>query len=607
VSPLADPGVEDGRARLSIPPTLRWERPATGALLAGTAALYLVGLDRSGWGNSFYAAAAQAGAQSWKAFFFGASDAPATITVDKPPAAIWLMSLSVRLFGLSSWSLLVPEALLGVATVTLLVATVRRVAGSWAGLLAGLLLALTPVLTLMARVDDPDALLTLLLVAAAWSTTRAIDDGRFRWAVLTGALLGVAFLTKSLAAFLVLPGLAAAFLLAAPGPLRRRVGHLLAAGGALVVAGGWWLLVVELIPGSSRPWVGGSAVDSPLDLALGYNGLGRLTGNESSAGVRVAGAQSPLRLLGSAADQFGWLLPAAIIGLVAGLVLRRDRPRTDPVRAALVLWAGWALPTAGVFSVMQGVWHSYYTVELAPAVAALTALGAVLLWRRHTGASLAVLAVGSVMTTGWALALVDRRMTPDGLVASLVLVCGLVGVPLLAAAGTANRPVARMGAAFLLVAALVGPGAWSLATVGVPHTGSNVRAGPASGALLPPGAAGGPAVSPALIRMLRRDTDDWTWTAATVGRRAADLQLAVGAPVMPIGGFFGRDPAPTLAQFQADVRAHRIHWYVPGLHGSGPAPQIDGWVRRNAPSVQAGAAVAYDLAGLASGHYEDRT
>ena len=607
MSTLAVPDVQDGRARLSAPPSQRWERPATGALLAGTAALYLVGLDRSGWGNSFYAAAAQAGAQSWKAFFFGASDAPATITVDKPPAAIWLMSLSVRLFGLSSWSLLVPEALLGVATVALLVATVRRVAGPWAGLLAGLLLALTPVLTLMARVDDPDALLTLLLVAAAWCTTRAIDDGRLRWAVLTGALVGVAFLTKSLAAFLVLPGLAAAFLLAAPGPLRRRAGHLLAAGGALAVAGGWWLLVVELIPDSSRPWVGGSAVDSPLDLALGYNGLGRLTGNESSAGVRVSGAQSPLRLLGSAADQFGWLLPAAIIGVVAGLVLRRGRPRTDPVRAALVLWAGWALPTAGVFTVMQGVWHSYYTVELAPAVAALTALGAVLLWRRHTGTSLAVLAVGSLMTTGWALALVDRRMAPDSLVASLVLVCGLVGVPLLAAAGTANRPVARMGAALLLVAALVGPGAWSLATADVPHTGSSVRAGPASAAVLPSGAARGAAVSPALIRMLRRDTDDWTWTAATVGRRAADLQLAVGAPVMPIGGFFGRDPAPTLAQFQTDVRAHRIHWYVPGLHGRGPAPQIDGWVRRNAPSVQVGTAIAYDLAGLASGHYEDRT
>jgi 4-amino-4-deoxy-L-arabinose transferase-like glycosyltransferase len=603
VSTLAVPGVQDGRARLSAPPTLRWERPATGALLAGAAALYLVGLDRSGWGNSFYAAAAQAGAQSWKAFFFGASDAPATITVDKPPAAIWLMSLSVRLFGLSSWSLLVPEALLGVATVALLVATVRRVAGPWAGLLAGLLFALTPVLTLMARVDDPDALLTLLLVAAAWSTTRAIDDGRFRWAVLTGALLGVAFLTKSLAALLVLPGLAAAFLLAAPGPLLRRAGHLLAAGGALVVAGGWWLLVVELIPASSRPWVGGSAVDSPLDLALGYNGLGRLTGNESSAGVRALDTQSPLRLLGSAADQFGWLLPAAVIGTVAGLVLCRGRPRTDPVRAALVLWAGWALPTAAVFSVMRGVWHPYYTVELAPAVAALTALAAVLLWRRHTGAGLAVLAAGSLVTTGWALSLIDRRMAPTGAVATLVLACGLIGVPLLAVAGTANRPVARMGAAFVLVAATAGPAAWSLATAEVPHTGSSVRAGPSSGAQ----PRGPVVVSPALTRMLRRDTDDWTWAAATVGRRAADLQLAVGAPVMPIGGFFGRDPAPTLAQFQADVRAHRIHWYVRGMHGSGPAPQIDGWVRRNAPAVQVGAATAYDLAGLAPGHHEDRT
>jgi 4-amino-4-deoxy-L-arabinose transferase-like glycosyltransferase len=324
------------------------------ALLASTGGLYLAGLDRNGWGNSFYAAAAQAGAHSWRAFFFGASDAAGTVTVDKPPAAIWVMSLSVRLFGLSSWSLLVPEALMGVAAVALLVATVRRVAGPWAGLLAGLLLAVTPVLTLMARVDDPDALLTLLLVAAAWSTTRALEDGRLRWALLTGALLGFAFLTKSLAAFLVLPGLAGAFLLAEPGPLRRRIAHLLAAGAALVLAAGWWVLAVELTPPSSRPWIGGSASDSPLDLAFGYNGLGRLTGNESSAGVHVLGQQSAWRLLGSAADQFGWLLPAAIIGLAAGLVLRRRRPRTDPLRAALILWGGWAVPTALVFSVMQG-------------------------------------------------------------------------------------------------------------------------------------------------------------------------------------------------------------------------------------------------------------
>jgi 4-amino-4-deoxy-L-arabinose transferase-like glycosyltransferase len=577
------------------------ERLLTAALLAGTALLYVVGLARSGWGNAFYAAAAQAGAQSWKAFFFGASDAPGTITVDKPPAAIWVMSLSVRLFGLSSWSLLVPEALLGVAAVALLVRTVRRAAGPWAGLLAGLLLALTPVLTLMARVDDPDALLTLLLVAAAWSTTRAVEDGRLRWALLTGALLGSAFLTKSLAAFLVLPGLAGAFLLAGPGSLRRRTAHLLAAGGALVLAAGWWVLAVELTPASSRPWVGGSPLDSPLDLAFGYNGLGRLTGNESGAGVRVLGPRSAWRLLGSAADQFGWLLPAAVVGLGACLVLLRARPRTDPLRAAVVLWGGWALPTALVFSVMQGVWHPYYTVELAPAVAALTALGATVLWRRRTTGAVAVLAAGSLLTTAWALSLVDRSQEADGPVAALVLFCGLVGVLLLGAGGTADRGVARMGAALLLVGALLGPATWSLATAALPHTGSDVRAGPDAGT---PSLADTP---PALLRVLRSDTDDWTWTAATVGRRAADLQLAAGAPVMPIGGFFGRDPAPTLAQFEAQVRRHHVHWYVPGLHGSGPALRIDRWVRRHASAVHVGSMTIYDLAGLASGRFEDST
>jgi 4-amino-4-deoxy-L-arabinose transferase-like glycosyltransferase len=437
------------------------------------------------------------------------------------------------------------------------------------------------------------------LVAAAWSTTRALDDGRLRWALLTGALLGCGFLTKSLAALLVLPGLAGAFLLAGPGSLRRRAGHVAAAGGALLVAAGWWVLAVELTPASSRPWVGGSAANSPLDLAFGYNGLGRLTGNERSGGVRALGSGSPWRLLGSAADQFGWFLPAAVVGLVAGLVLRRGQPRTDPVRAALLLWGGWALPTAVVFTVMQGTWHPYYTVELAPAVAAVTALGATLLWRRHTTVTFPVLATGSLMTTAWAVSLVDRSKAADSGVAAAVLFCGLVGVLLLAAAGTVNRPVARMGVAVLLVAALVGPAVWSVATAEAPHTGGRVRAGPGNGTPAAESGTGSASLPPPLLRVLQRNTDDWTWTAASVGRRAAALQLATGAPVMPIGGYFGRDPAPSLTTFQGDVQAHRIHWYVPGLAGGGEAVRIDRWVRAHAPAVRVGATTIYDLTGLA--------
>src|SRR4051794_16244964 len=338
------------------------ERALAGLLLVGTGALYLLGLNRNGWGNSFYAAAAQAGSQSWTAMFFGSSDAANSITVDKPPAALWVMGLSVRLFGLSSWSVLVPQALMGVAAVALLAITVRRVLGPWAGLLAGLLLAVTPVATLMFRYDNPDALMTLLLVAAAWATTRAVEDGRTRWVVLTGVLVGLGFLTKSLQAFLVVPALAAVILRASPGSLSRRMGQLAAGGGALIAAAGWWFVAVTLVPAGDRPWVGGSTTDSPLDLALGYNGLGRLAGEHSPSGRVTVNGGSVWRLFGSAGDQIGWLLPAAAIGLVVGWLAVRGRPRTDPLAAAVLLWGGWAMVTAVVLSLMRGISHPYYSV-----------------------------------------------------------------------------------------------------------------------------------------------------------------------------------------------------------------------------------------------------
>src|SRR5256885_1336088 len=180
-----------------------WTRPALIALLAGTAVLYLLGLSASGWANSFYSAAAQAGSASWKAWFFGSSDASNFITVDKTPGALWVTGLSVRVFGLSSWSILVPQALEGVAAVGLLYATVRRWFGPAAGLLAGLVLATTPVATLMFRFNNPDALLVLLLVAGTYGVVRALEDARTAWLVFPGATVGLGFLTKMLPALLV--------------------------------------------------------------------------------------------------------------------------------------------------------------------------------------------------------------------------------------------------------------------------------------------------------------------------------------------------------------------------------------------------------------------
>ena len=354
----------------------RWARPALLAVLALTAALYAIGLSRNGWANDFYAAAVQAGSKSWKAFFFGSFDAGNFITVDKTPASLWVMELSARAFGLNSWSLLLPQAAEGVAAAALLYATVRRWFGPAAGLIAATVLALTPVAALMFRFDNPDALLVLLMTAAAYATVRAIESGRTRWLVLTGTLLGFAFLTKMLQGFLVLPGFALAYLVAGPPRLGKRLLQLLAGGAAILASVGWWVAIVQLTPAADRPYIGGSTGNSVLQLALGYNGLGRLTGNETGsvgfrggAGPSFGGPAGLARLF--AADmggQVSWLLPAALIGLAALVWLSWRSPRTDRVRAAALLWGGWLLVTGGVFSFMAGIIHPYYTIALAPAI-----------------------------------------------------------------------------------------------------------------------------------------------------------------------------------------------------------------------------------------------
>ncbi|MCR4512551.1 glycosyltransferase family 39 protein [Aeromicrobium sp. 50.2.37] len=477
-------------------------RPALVLLLVGTAALYLWGLGSSGWANSFYSAAAQAGSDSWKAMFFGASDAAGSITVDKTPLSIWVMALSVRLFGLSSWSILVPQALMGVATVALLHATVRRTTGNaWAGLGAGLVLALTPVAVLMFRFNNPDALLVLLLVGATAATLRALEDPRraARWLALGGALVGLGFLTKMLQAFLVLPALAGVYLLAASVPLARRLVHLVVAFAAMVAAGGWWVLVVELWPASSRPWIGGSQDNSILELTLGYNGLGRLNGNEVGS---VGGGGGPggggggwgetglLRLFSSEiGGQVAWLLPAALLLLVAALWLTlrsgEDR-RTRPVTAGLVVWGLWLLVTGLTFSLMAGIFHAYYTVALAPAIGAILGIGGHVLWQhRHTVTAVATAVAVLLSTAAMATVLLGRS---DGflpwLALLVVVLAAISAVAIVLLRFLPARLRRRAGLAVALasiVALLAGPTAYAVDTAGSAHTGSIPSAGPSTG------------------------------------------------------------------------------------------------------------------------------
>ena len=641
------------------------ERGALAVLLAATGALYLIGLSASGWANQFYAAAAQAGSKSWTAFLFGSLDSSNFITVDKPPASLWVMDASVRLFGLSSWSILVPQALEGVAAVALLYAAVRRVSTPTAGLLAGAALATTPVAVLMFRYNNPDALLVLLMTAAAYATVRAVQAASVRWLMLVGAALGLAFLTKMLQGLVVVPAFASAYLVAAPTTLRRRVLHALAAGAAMLVAAGWWVALVELWPSGSRPYIGGSNHNSILELTFGYNGLGRLTGGSNNGAVGggtggfSSGQTGLFRMFGSEmGTQISWLLPAALVASAALAWITASRPRTDPLRASLIVWGGWLLLNGLVFSFARGIIHPYYTVALAAPIAALVGLGVAELWRRRASVEArywlaALVATGAV----WTYVLLGRASWHPEL-RWLVLVSGALAV---AAILAGRRLGAALVAPLVALALLAGPTAYAVQTASPTHTGAIPTAGPSTGGFggfggarpggtgtgggqggpggttngmpsmptggMPTGMQGGfggqtgtatttggnggpgglggaTAVSSALKTALRANASNYTWAAATTSdNQASTLELASGTSVMALGGYNGTDPAIGQAAFKALVASGKIHYYIADSSGfigstaadTSTAYQIQQWVASAFTATTIGTTTVYDL------------
>ena len=566
------------------------DRAGLAVLLAGTGVLYLWGLGASGWANGFYSAAVQAGAHSWKAFFFGSFDASNFITVDKPPASMWVMDLSARVFGVNAWSILVPQALEGVAAVWLLYATVRRRFGATSGLVAGAALATTPVAALMFRFNNPDALLTLLLVASAYAMVRALEGARTRWIVIAGICIGFGFLTKMMQAFLIVPGFGAVYLLAAPTSLRRRILQLGAGLVAIVASAGWWVAAVALTPASSRPYIGGSQHNSILELVFGYNGFGRLTGQETGSVGGVVnqsgrwGATGITRMFNAEfGGQVSWLLPAALVLVVVMLWLTRRRPRTDGHRAQVLLWGSWLVVTGLTFSLAKGIIHPYYSVALAPAIGALVGIGGVAMWRtRARLVPRVALATALALTSIWSWTLLDRSPGWHPQLRVLVLLAGLVAAGGVAAGSWVRERLSAVVAVAALVAAFAGPAAYAIDTVARPQSGAIPSAGPAVaggfGRPGPPRGGGGlgglletSTPGSALVAALRTNASRFTWVAATVGSNsAAGLQLASSSPVMSIGGFNGTDPTPTLAAFQSLVRQGRIHYFIAGGIGAGP-------------------------------------
>ena len=628
------------RGRAGITARTR-QRLGLAVLLIGTAVTYLWNITVNGMGNQFYAAAAQAGSRNWESLLFGSLDPHNFITVDKPPASQWVMGLSGQLFGFSSASMLIPEALMAVAAVGLLYGAVRRISGPLAGLLAGAALALTPVAALMFRYNNPDAVMVLLMTAAAYCTVRALPRASWRWLVLAGVALGFAFLAKMLEGLMVMPAIGLVYLIAAPTTVRRRLLHLVGALAAFIVSAGWYVLLTLAWPASSRPYIAGSTDNNFMNLVLGYNGFARVLGHNhpapakapaigASAGARVQAWQGHHGAFGGFGDQtqglprlfsgefgfeIGWLIPAALLAIVLVLVARRRAPRTDLARAGAIVFGGWMLVDGLVLSFMHGTIHPYYCLSLAPAVAGMFAIGAHDMWcRRESRFGRAGLAALILVTGVWSWWILNRNggwLPP--LRWTILAVTGAATVVLLmSATAPARRRTAAAALAVSMLGALAGSTAYAIATIEQSHAGGNAMVGPAAssghdgsqGGQGHRGGFGQNADNPQLDAMLRDTQTKWS-AAIDRSSAAAGLELSTNTAVMAIGGFTNSDPVPTLSQFQDDVASHQITYYItpgsendggPGGFGAQQHADITSWVAANFKPITVGSDTVYNLA-----------
>ncbi|MEV0633398.1 glycosyltransferase family 39 protein [Streptomyces sp. NPDC050619] len=477
------------------------------------ALLYSWNLSSSGL-NSFYSAAIYSGTQSWKAWFFGSLDAGNFITVDKPPFALMVMSLSARIFGFGTWQMMAPELAAALGTIWILHSSVKRVFGHVAAALAALVLALTPITVAINRDNNPDTILVLLMVGGAALALRATRDEKLLPLLGSAVCFGLAFNTKMLQGYIALPAVFAVYVYASKLGWKKKVVNLVLAAVALAVSSFWWATAVSLVPTDDRPYIGGSTDGSAWNLIMGYNGLGRILGGEGNGGGGGAagGGGGGGTFAGTAGigrmfndilgGQISWLLPFSAIALVGGLVLCGRAPRTDRTRAALVLWGGWTVLHYVTFSMAEGTMHPYYTTALAPGIAALTGAGGVMLWRAFRGGDPRwswVLPAGLAVTGIWAIVLLRRATDWNTWLwpaIGVVMVLGVVGMFVFRsgeAGGSGNRVrLLTVSLAAAVVAGLAGPTAYAVSVPagassggmgggGGGMGGTNPSAGPSTG------------------------------------------------------------------------------------------------------------------------------
>jgi len=620
----------------------RARRPELLALLALAAGLYLWALSRNGWANTYYSAAVRSMSTSWHSFLYGSFDASGLMTVDKPPLAFWVQALSARVFGFSSWSVLVPQALMGVATVGLTYDLVRRRFGRLAGFVGGLALAVTPVFVAIARYNNPDTLLVLCCVAAVWFVVRGLEDGRTRWLVLAGVCVGLGFEAKMGAALLIVPALAVACMWVAPRGRLAAARQLLWGGLAMVMVGLAWPLLMWLTPAADRPWISGTSDNDIWSLILGYNGLGRLLGQDGGpagggGGPGPGGGAGPfggspgfLRLLNeSLGGQAGWLLGAAVVAAI-GIAVASRLGRRDPRTGWIIAIGGSFATIALAFSTAEGIFHPYYTSQLAPFTAALVGGGVGVLARGGRWAALFG-AVGVAAAVACEVAIL--RTSGEGGWVPVVLVVGgafVAGALVYGLHGRWRAGVVAGAVALFLLA----PASWAVQTLGHGTTGPFPAGGPAGqsfGGGAPRaaaagggpgfgGGAGGPGFGGGFAGGPGFGGDTSSLSAAVAYARqhgggtiavssqsgAASAILSTDANVAGIGGFSGRESEVTAGWLADAVGAGKVRWVIADSNGGGLPQDGRTGARRAMAAVSetctpvSGISGLYDCAGKAA-------
>lgn len=597
------------------------EKMALPMLLIAAGALYMFGAMHNGMANSYYAAAVQAASQNWTAWLFGSLDAANYVSIDKPPLATMIMGLSARLFGFSSFSMLLPSVLAGVGSVWLLYSAMKRQFGFTSAMISAVVtLMLTPVAALMFGFNNPDAILTFMLTASGYTFLRSLEGRRpLLWLGLAGLFTGLAFNTKMLQGLMVLPAMVIVYLAFAKPPIVTRFLHLMFAGVITTVSTLWWSVLVWLTPSGNRPWVGSTNDNSIWSLIFGYNGFGRLLGNRGGGGGGMAMASSggmggaPSGGHGPGGTGFGgqtgifrifnndfgpniaWLLVLALAsgGLLLWILCKT--PRTNRGRAAVIFWTLWLIIHIVIFSMTSGVIHPYYVVVMAPAVAALVGIGVPFLWgayvRRKSYAWILPMLVG--VTAAIAIIILSYAGTMTWLMWTVGILGAIGMIGLLVNLYVPKRWLQNLAIITSVAACMTAPVVYTLSTINVAHTGSIPTVGPSSTAMQGSNNEKSQADS-TLVQYLLQNQNDTTWLVVVdSANESAAIQLTSGQPVMAIGGFNGSDTPLTLEQFKQLVADGKLKYYAASSHGHGGGPnggnsEITNWIKKNGKVVNYG-------------------